>query len=1431
MRRSVKYLAYGLGGLTGLVLLAFAAVQTGPVTRQIEQIAENAVPGLDLEGLDIGLSSSTIRVANVTMADQAGIWLDVKNAKVDWQWSPLTDRALILNVIRAGRFAILRAPISDPTIPPPAPAPEESLALPTTVTLPLSVDLQSLEITEIFVGQALATQDVLATLKANAAVSRDGEASLKFDLARSDGVGGFVKIAADMKPSDRSLALDVDAFEPAGGVVSGLLQVPGDQEAALRLQGSGTLDRWEGLLTASLGPDIGAEFDLLLGGPDPLSGKITGQARPGPLVPQDLAPYVGKAVSLDLVASRRADGAIAVERLAVSATAGSLDAKGTMTADQSIDLSAKIQTAPTLILPEPFTLGEGRLEVTATGPLLSPRLVASLSVVDPALGDRKLDPILSGQTTLDVVMRPDVTAQNVTIEELALASEIAQIYGDGAVSLAGEAGPTGSAVLNLDLPDLSRLADLTGHPLSGAASGTVVAELSETAFLIADIYTDRLTTGQEAVDRLHGGALTLSLSAEAPLTAERIQIDALSLDAGVATLDASGGLEPNGDGSGIDFRLNLPRLNAFAGLAKETSLGGNAVLTGRVTGTLSDPFVSAELASSMVQAAGYSARNTTLTARVQNAFSAPAGFIELKTDSSIGSLDLSSNFALVGQDASVSELRLVHAGTSTLSADLATNLESLNTRGQLHLNAPDLETFSGIAGQKLAGAIDLALGLSVVGQRQDADLKIKAHRLEAAGVRVGNADIEGKAKDLLEDPMRDIGLDVLVTATDVATEGLTLDDTRLTAQGSLPALALTLSTRGLSTRGLSTRGGGGVDPPAKEAVAADISTTLDLSNSDQGAVSGTIEALAARYEKITAQLDAPATFAYGPERIAADIPSFSALGARLAAQIELADQVAGTLDLSGVDFANLTPVLGDDAPVLEGKLTLAATLEGNAENPTLALDVTSQGIGLNDPDSGALPTLDANVTARLQNGSADLMARISGFAEAPLTANAALPVSLNLKTFEAVIDQTAQLTAAIDWQGDLAELVRYAPVAGLGAKGAMTLDLSATGSVAEPALSGGLTLRDGELSSTLAGLTLTPVTLDIKGNGRSITLALDATTPQNGRLKADGAVAFETLADPLIDLKITADRAMLAQREDVTAITNADITLDGRPSAMAVTGTIAPQEIEVRLVDALPPSVVTIDVISTEELAAKQDEPESVPGGEIALDLNIPLDGKVFVRGRGLDSEWGGGFQITGTAAKPVIAGQIAPIRGSLSFAGRAFDITESVIRFEQGNADPTLGIKASTEADGITAIVAVEGTPSEPEILFSSQPELPRDEVLARILFGKSTANLTQGEALQLAQAVATASSGEAGFTDVARDALGLDQLSFGDAEGEGGIGTVRAGRYVAEDVFVGVEQGASASSSKVKVEVDLTNRIKVETEVSANSESRVGVTYEFEY
>ena len=218
------------------------------------------------------------------------------------------------------------------------------------------------------------------------------------------------------------------------------------------------------------------------------------------------------------------------------------------------------------------------------------------------------------------------------------------------------------------------------------------------------------------------------------------------------------------------------------------------------------------------------------------------------------------------------------------------------------------------------------------------------------------------------------------------------------------------------------------------------------------------------------------------------------------------------------------------------------------------------------------------------------------------------------------------------------------------------------------------------------------------------------------------------------------------------------------------------------------------------------------------------------MRGRGLDSEWQGNLTVKGTTAVPRISGLLTARRGKFDIIGKSFALQNSTIRFLAGDRiDPVLGIRGVYQADDLTVIARLAGPASKPEVILESQPSLPEDEILSRVLFGKSKGRLSAAEAVQLAASVSELSGGGSGLDILGslRRFAGVDVLEVG--AGDGGA-QVKAGKYIADGVYVGAKQGSAPGSSSVEVEVEVTPNISVNTE-SGQTDSSVGVQFKWDY
>jgi len=238
--------------------------------------------------------------------------------------------------------------------------------------------------------------------------------------------------------------------------------------------------------------------------------------------------------------------------------------------------------------------------------------------------------------------------------------------------------------------------------------------------------------------------------------------------------------------------------------------------------------------------------------------------------------------------------------------------------------------------------------------------------------------------------------------------------------------------------------------------------------------------------------------------------------------------------------------------------------------------------------------------------------------------------------------------------------------------------------------------------------------------------------------------------------------------------------------------------------------------------------PATPPANPPRLDLVINAPNRVFIRGRGVDAELGGSFQIQGTTRNVIPIGNLELIRGRVDLLGNRFDLTEGLVEL-QGSLIPFLRLVAETERDSITTRIIIDGEVTDPEITFESSPELPQEEVLSQLLFGRGLDSISPLQAAQLANAIAVlAGKGGNGIISNLRESAGLDDLDL-TTDDDGDV-QLRAGRYLSENVYTDVSIGAGGKSS-INLNLDITDSLSARGSVGSDGTSSLGVFFDRDY
>ncbi len=297
--------------------------------------------------------------------------------------------------------------------------------------------------------------------------------------------------------------------------------------------------------------------------------------------------------------------------------------------------------------------------------------------------------------------------------------------------------------------------------------------------------------------------------------------------------------------------------------------------------------------------------------------------------------------------------------------------------------------------------------------------------------------------------------------------------------------------------------------------------------------------------------------------------------------------------------------------------------------------------------------------------------------------------------------------------------------------------------VSAPCLSGVVRANKLTYENQTYGTRLSNMAIEARFSGDRLEIQRLDATAGDGTVNAKGYLSLAADSGYPMDVSLQLDDARLARSDAISATANGTLRLSKSAGSDALlSGKIVLPETRYQIIRQGSAQVPELTGVRFKPPRGPQritgDEPvEPQPGLFSLLRLDIALDApeRLYVSGMGLESEWNADLKVGGTSAAPRLSGSVELVRGTLGFAGRSFELTEGRIGFTGGTEiDPTIDLVATDDIEDVTVNVNVAGRATDPEITFSSVPGLPQDEIMSRILFGNSVANLSAVQAVQLA-------------------------------------------------------------------------------------------------
>ncbi len=493
------------------------------------------------------------------------------------------------------------------------------------------------------------------------------------------------------------------------------------------------------------------------------------------------------------------------------------------------------------------------------------------------------------------------------------------------------------------------------------------------------------------------------------------------------------------------------------------------------------------------------------------------------------------------------------------------------------------------------------------------------------------------------------------------------------------------------------------------------------------------------------------------------------------------------------------------------------------KRPVLSAYVGAKAINLSNLAQMPLEPFDFSIQALLANGHLQAAMTTTGLTSLAVNGKADLPIEFTFNPFVVNVSKTKEVIADLQTHIDLQLLAPFLQTFQQNSKGNFQSQLSLRGTFEHPMLNGYLKMDDGLYENLTMGTLLRDIDVDVLFDKKGIHIknmaARDANT---GTLRIQGAMTFDEEKNNPMDFHLLVDKALLVNQQMIAATINADIAITGSTKRITIVGTSSVESVSINIHETMPPDVTELQVEvlnkpgEIRQATPKKKEPPAI-ARQILLNLDLLSPGHIYVKGRGLDSEWKADIRVRGDAAAPNITGSLDLVRGTFDFLGKRLKLEQCTVTMLGGLPFvPQIDIRASTTTSKFIANLRIYGSATQPQIALSSEPSYPEDEILSMMLFGKRPDELSATEAIKIAYGinVLRGGFGGLGLFDKAQKMLGVDQL--GISQNNDNQAQLSVGKYIGRYIYIEGEKSLQGDGNSLKVDINITPNIQLRTKAS---------------
>lgn len=373
--------------------------------------------------------------------------------------------------------------------------------------------------------------------------------------------------------------------------------------------------------------------------------------------------------------------------------------------------------------------------------------------------------------------------------------------------------------------------------------------------------------------------------------------------------------------------------------------------------------------------------------------------------------------------------------------------------------------------------------------------------------------------------------------------------------------------------------------------------------------------------------------------------------------------------------------------------------------------------------------------------------------------------------------------------------------------GSMSANITGTGTLGTPRLSGTVALRDLGVDWLSAGVHLKDGSLQASLDGNRLSITKGIIYGDEGNLQVSGTTSMQN-GMLNSNLKLHTEKLKILSNVNRQVVVTGDGVFSLDDKGLGLTGNWHVDRAKIVLAN-------TTSVTRSKDVVVLGRAPKQETTVPFRFNVHANLGDNFYLEGMGVDTRLAGQIAASSTAGGTVnLQGNINTVDGVFSAFGQKLYIKKGEAHFNGAPDNPLIDVVAVKVFDTMDDVkevgVKVTGSAQSPRIKLYSKPEVSDSEKISWLVLGYGggeNGSSQQRSALASAAAALVSSKHAGGLPTKLANALGMDIGFSSSSQVDDTV--LELSRRIASNLYLSYEQGLTGATSLIKLRYKISRRL----------------------